>query len=179
MRVLTRPEQAAWIDRHGLPAEPYRSGGEKFKFYLQFHTPKTLRSIECFTEGVLNLAGLGGEVMMTIVDTEISYDFQVRLFDRLRFPMTEPKAIVDSPGHLFDSDEVRDVIPMFSLTVGWGWEAYLHMPRSRTVLLNWEGDIFDVWTDDQSVFSGICGMLKTFGLNQTDTAQPAVGGNAQ
>jgi len=106
--------------------------------------------------------------MLTVVDTEMPYDYEERLFNRLRFPASEPKAILDSPAHLFDREELRDVIPMFSLTVGWQWESYLHMPGSRTVLLNWEGDIFDVWTDDRSVASGISDMLKTFNLEQVE-----------
>lgn len=154
--------------RRGLPANPYQSGGEKFEFYLQFYAPKELRSTECFTEGVLSFAGSGDEIMMTVVDTEMPYDYEERLFNTLRFPGRQPEEIMESPAHLFDTEELRDVIPMFSLTVGWGWESYLHIPASRTVLLNWEGEIFDFWTDEQSVFSGISDMLKTFGLKQVE-----------
>jgi hypothetical protein len=179
MRILSLTEQAAWMACRGLPANPYERGGEKFEFYLQFYAPKTLRSTECFTEGVVNFAGSGDEIMLTVVDTEMPDDYEERLFNRLRFPVSEPKEIMESPAHLFDTEELRDVIPIFSLTVGWQWEAYLHMPRSRTVLLNWEGDIFDVWTDEQSVFSGISGMLQTFGLKEIENARPTAGGNAE
>lgn len=168
MRILSLSEQAAWMARRGLPANPYQCDGEKFEFYLQFYAPKSLRSTECFTEGVLNFGGSGDEIMMTVVDTENPYDYEERLFNRLRFPASEPKAILESPAHLFDRDELGDVIPMFSLTVGWQWESYLHIPGSGTVLLNWEGDIFDVWTHEQSVFLGISDMLKAFGLEPVE-----------
>ena len=161
---------------HSLPDSPYEHGGEAFKFFLQFHAPKTLRSTECFTEALLDCAGTGGEVMMTVVDTESPYEYEERLFNRLRFPLGEPKSIMEAPAHLFAANQLADLIPIFSLTVGWQWEAYLHMARSRTVLLNWEGEIFDFWTDDDPVFSGLVGMLKTFGLNETQPAQQ--GGSA-
>ena len=61
---------------------------------------------------------------------------------------------------------------MFSLTVAFQWEAYLHIPMSKTILLNWEGDIFDLWTDDRSVFASVSDMLRTFCLSETNSAQP-------
>jgi hypothetical protein len=146
-------------------------GGESFEFSLQFYAPKTFRSTECFTEGLLGFAGGNGNVMMTVIDTVSPYDYEERLFNRLRFPEGQPTSIVETPVHLFASEELRDLIPIFSLTVGWQWQAYLHMPASRSILLNWEGEIFDFWTDEQSVFSGVAGMLETFGLRETAGVQ--------
>ena len=171
MRILPLTEQARWLAAHALPTEPYERGGEVFKFFLQFHAPKTLASIECFTKALLDYAGVGGDVMMTVIDTEAPYDYDERLFDKLRFPVGEPKTIVEAPAHLFSTDELDDLVPMFGLTVAWQWEAYLHMPHTRTVLLNWEGEVFDFWTDDRSVFAGVSEMLKTFGLSETESAQ--------
>ncbi len=149
-----------------LPARPYQEGDDVFEYFLQFHAPKTLSSIQCFTDALIALAGTGSEVMMTVIDTESPYDYEARFFSKLRFPVGEPKSIVEAPAHLFQPDELSDLVPMFSLTVGWHWEAYLHMQRTRTVLLNWEGEIFDLWTNDQGVFSGVAGMLQTFGLSE-------------
>ena len=175
MRILSLTEHAAWMAAHKLPAKPYEHGGEAFESFLQFHAPKTFRSIECFTEALLDYAGTGGEAMVTIVDTVNPYDYEERLFNRLRFPGGEPKSIPEAPAHLFDANELADLIPIFSLTVGWQWQAYLHMPRSRTVLHNWEGELFDLWTDDRAVLTGLRGMLETFGLGETEPAPP---GNA-
>jgi len=172
MRVLALTEQARWLQSQTLPADPYKSGGETFEFYLQFYPPKHLGGVECFTEALIGYAAEGGETMMTVMDTECPREYDVRLFDRLRFQVGESKTIYEAPAHLFAAEELQDLIPMFALTVAWQWEAYLHMPRTRTILLNWEGDIFDMWTDDHSVFMGVSEMLKTFGLSEVATAQP-------
>lgn len=171
MRVLALTEQARWLQSHALPVDPYKCGGEAFKFFLQFYPPKHLGGVECFTEALIGYAGVGGEMMMTVMDTECPREYDERLFDKLRFPVGESKTIYEAPAHLFAVEELQDLIPMFSLTVAWQWEAYLHMAHTRTILLNWEGDIFDMWTDDHSVFMGVSEMLKTFGLSETETAQ--------
>ncbi len=172
MRVLPLTEQGRWLQSQALPADPYKAGGEVFEFYLQFYPPKHLGGIECFTEGLIGYAGVGGEALMTVVNTECPREYDERLFNRIRFPDGEGKSIYESPAHLFSADELQDLIPIFSLTVAWQWESYLHMPRTRTVLLNWEGDIFDLWTGDRSVYFGVSEMLKTFGLSEVAASQP-------
>jgi hypothetical protein len=173
MQILPLTEQAAWLASHLLPGEPYQRDGENLAFFLQFYAPKELRGIQSFTEALLDYAGTRREVMMTVMDTECTRDYEERLFDTLRFPSGERKSIFDAPAHLFAAGELPDLIPMFSLTVAWQWETYLHMPRTRTILLNWEGEIFDLWTDDQAVLTGVSEMLSTFGLTKTQDAQPS------
>lgn len=168
MRVLALTDQARWLRAHELPADPYESGGDTFKYYLQFHPPKHLAGIECFTGALIGCAAAGGEAMLTVMDTECPYDYDERLFDRLRFPAAGPGTIHEAPAHLFGADELQDLIPMFGLTAAWQWETYLHMPGTRTILLNWEGDVFDLWTDDPSVFVAVSEMLRGFGLSETD-----------
>jgi hypothetical protein len=168
MRILSSTELAAWMTANKLPSEPYAQGGEAFAFYLQFHAPQSFRSIECFIEALLHHAGTGGETMVTVVDTVNLYDYEYRFFEKLRFPAGETKSILEAPAHLFSAHEFTDVIPMFSLTVGWQWQAYLHMPRSRSVLFNWEGELFDLWTDDRAVLTGVRELLERFGLRETE-----------
>ena len=172
MRILPLAEQGRWLQSQALPADPYKAGGETFEFYLQFYPPKHLGGIECFSEGLISYAGVGGEALMTVVDTECPREYDERLFNRIRYPVGEGKSIYESPAHLFSADELPDLIPIFSLTVAWQWEAYLHMPRTRTVLLNWEGDIFDLWTDDRAVYLGVSEMLKEFSLSEVAGSQP-------
>ena len=168
MRILSIAEHAAWLAASDLAARPYVEGGGTFRFYLQFHAPTTFRATECFTEGILEYAATEGEVLLTVVNVVMPYDYEERLFDKIRRASNAPIPTDDSGGHLFTADERRDSIPVFSLTAGWQWEVYLHMPHSRTVLLNWEGAIFDLWTDDESVLSGVFEMLERFGLTETE-----------
>ena len=172
MRILKQAEQLAWLAERRLAANPIESGGDGIEFYLQFYPPKQLRAIEAFTHTFLATAGARSEVMMTITDTENPEDYELRLFDRLRFPSGDPKSIFEAPVHLFGAEEHEDLIPMFSLTVAFQWEAYLHILMSKTILLNWESDIFDLWTDDRSVFASVSDMLRTFCLSETNSAQP-------
>jgi hypothetical protein len=96
MRILSLTEQASWVASHRLPARPYEAGGEAFAFFLQFYAPKSLRSIECFTEALLGCAGESRDVMMTVVDTVMPYDYEERLFERLRFSVGESRSITEA-----------------------------------------------------------------------------------
>lgn len=161
-------EHAAWLATQNLPAKPYEHGGGKFEFYIQFYAPTRFRATECFTEGLLSVAAEKGELLLSVTDMVTPYDYEEQLFDRIRFCGAASAPAADSYAHLFAADEIRDSIPMFSLTVGWQWSTYLHMPHTRTVVLNWEGTIFDLWTDDPQVFSDMPQMLQNFELSTTE-----------
>ncbi len=167
MQLLTVAEQSRWLADRQLPADPYAAGGDVFQFYLQFYPPENFRGVESFIKGFLEYAGRGSDLMVTVMDTVNPDPYELRLFDRLRTLNEERRRLLDTPVHLFEPTEDDDVIAMFTLTVAFQWQAYLHVPKTRTVLYNWEGDIFDFWTADRLVFESVSRMLDTFELKQT------------
>lgn len=167
MHLLETTQQARWLAERNLPVEPYEKGSYDLEFYLQFHVPKSFRGIEYFTKGVIECAGKGGQLLVTVTDTVMAEPFETRLFERLRTPNMESKRLIDQPAHLFDHEEDEDVIAMFSLTVALEWKAYLHFPASRSVLYNWEGEIFDFWSADYEVFKNLSQLVQAFELKKT------------
>ena len=172
MQILSKTEIESWMCRRALPGDPYQNGGDRLAFYLQFYPPKNLRGVESFTHGLIHHLARDDEVLMTITDTENPERYELRLFDRLRKDFASGREILDAPGHLFAAAGYDDVIPMFALTVAFQWEAYLHFPATRSIILNWEGDIIDFWTDDRNAFDAVSTMIDAFKLKEVKAAQP-------
>ena len=167
MKCITPDEELAWLAAHRIPANPYEHGGQSFAFYLQFYPPKNFRAVEAFSKNVLPPICAGGETLLSITDTELAESYELRLIERLRSANQDDRGIGEARGHLFSSAEEDDLVAMFSLTVAMGWEAYLYMPKTCSVMLNWEGDILDFWTSDRSIFEEVTRLIGVFGLQET------------
>ncbi len=167
MKCFTPDEELAWLAEHHIQAAPYEHGGQCFAFYLQFYSPKSFRGVAAFTQNVLSAICEGGETLLSIADTEQPKSYELRLIERLRSASQESRSIGKAPGHLFSSAEEDDAVAMFSLTVAMGWEAYLYMPKTSSVVFNWEGDILDFWTSKRSVFEEVTRLIAVFGLQET------------
>lgn len=155
-----------WLEPYGLPVDPYaESDVARLPFYLQFHAPKRFRPVEAFARELAALASPDDEFLVSITDTIMPWDFELRMFDRLR-PAGAP-SLLEAPGHLFSRDEVGDMISMFSLSVALEWKAYLHVPKMRSILHNWEGEIFDFWSGTEAVFEAVSSLLVGFKLDET------------
>jgi hypothetical protein len=91
----------------------------------------------------------------------------MRLIDLVRTTHGERRPLIDAAGHLFPTDEKDDLVGLFSLTVAYYWSAYLYFPSSKTTLFNWEGEIFDFWTDDPNCYAKLLELQKSFHLKKT------------
>ncbi len=168
MHCLRKEQIASWLTKHSLPADPYNEYAGSLPLYLQFHAPKRFRPIEAFTREFSALAAPHDEVLVSVIDTIAPWNLELRMFNRLR-PESAPD-LLEAPGHLFARDEVEDMIAMFSLTVALEWKAYLYIPERHLILYNWEGEIFDFWTTNESASMCVRALLQDFQLNETEKA---------
>tara|TARA_B110000495_G_scaffold198568_1_gene210595 strand:- start:604 stop:885 length:282 start_codon:yes stop_codon:yes gene_type:complete len=62
----------------------------------------------------------------------------------------ETRPLIESAGHRFGADELEDAVGLFAMATEFGWSSYLYMPDDVGTLYNWEGDLFDFWSRDES-----------------------------
>jgi len=88
----------------------------------------------------------------------------------------ENRWLIEAPGHLIGPDETELGISLFALSASFGWTAYLYSPLDSAILLNWEGEIFDYWTDNQQALSEMRKILVDFDLSETNQAEQTSAG---
>lgn len=155
-----------------LPFQPYNKKLSETTFYLQFHAPSRFHQIEALTETFLDQIVNAKDAMITVVDTPLMTTSNFRLFEQLRNAHGEKRLWLETPAHLFGREEQPDLIGLFGLTVIFGWMAYLYVPNSRSVLYNWEGEIFDFWTAEETTMSEMAKLIDRFTLKMTPTGAP-------
>lgn len=85
----------------------------------------------------------------------------------IRSNANELRKLIEAPGHHLTPEESETGISLFSLSASFGWSSYLYSPTHRSTLYNWEGSIFDFWTDSRAAIENLKSLLKQFGLDQT------------
>jgi hypothetical protein len=167
MHCLNPTEQKEWLTRSGQVEDPYREGAPSSgKLYRQFYTPPRLSQIEAFVAHYLD-AWESGEALLVVTDWPLYSPYEMKLIDLARLAHGEKRRLIDASGHLFPLDEKDDLVSLFSLTVAYYWSAYLYLPSAKTTLHNWEGEIFDFWTDDSQKYTTLLELQKSFRLNRT------------
>ena len=97
----------------------------------------------------------------------------------IRSSRGEDRILIDAPGHILPAPEEEIGVSLFGLLTSFGWSSYLYSATSDTTLLNWEGEIFDFWTNFQQDFDEMKLMLKQFNLAQTSNGEQGVVSNGE
>jgi hypothetical protein len=79
--------------------------------------------------------------------------------------------LIDSPGHIFIPSENEIGVALFALSASFAWSSYVYSPHHRSTLYNWEGEVFDFWTDSAEVVSEMKLILKQFDLPETNQGE--------
>ena len=85
----------------------------------------------------------------------------------IRLSESEGRVLIDAPGHALSFREKDIGISLFSLSASFGWSPYLYSPRENSILHNWEGDVFDFWTNSEETFTEMKRILHEFELSET------------
>lgn len=174
MNCLTIAEQKLWLAQRGIFEEPYRNN-ESPKYYLQFYPPKHLRGMEAFSDYLNDLFWKEGEALLVFVDWPLYQPYEMRLVDHVRAAHNEKRWLIDAPGHVFAAEEKDDLISLFSLGIAFEWTSYLYFANAKVTLLNWEGVIFDFWTEDQSNLTSLLKAMADFKLEKTENQKRSKG----
>ena len=167
MRCLTALEQKEWLATNDQVESPYsKSAISKGKFYRQFCAPPRLAQVEAFASHFLDI-WKSGEALLVVTDWPLYRPYEMKLIDLIRMAHGEKRSLIDAPGHLFSLNEKNDLISFFGLSVAYYWSAYLYPPSAKVTLFNWEGEIFDYWTDDSENYETLLSLQKSFRLKKT------------
>jgi hypothetical protein len=163
MKCLTDREVSEWLGEHGIPERPYKSR-EAAVHYLQFHAPGSYPRLEALMQSIHCRLTSGTGWLIQIEDWAHYTPSQMIAVQGIRALAGENRLLIDSPGHLIEADEADTAISLSSLCAAFGWSAYTYSPLARTTLYNWEGEIFDFWTDRAELYAEMQRIAAEFSL---------------
>ena len=166
MKCMAPEEIRAWLATHQIAADPY-AGGTAPSHYIQFYAPLRHRQLEAFIRHYFHRIANTDEAIVQIVDWSPYEASEMLTIAALRATSGESRPLIVCPGHLLSEEEREFGIALFGLAASYLWKAYLYSPSSRSTLYNWEGEIFDFWTDSTEVVTEMQEMLKEFCLSET------------
>jgi hypothetical protein len=166
MQCLTDKEVTHWLHDHSIPEDPYNVRSTHAG-YIQFYPPKERESLDSFVRNYHSLMILDSSAMVHITDWSTYDEADMHKIMRMRSMYNENRWLIDAPGHLMTNDECEVSVTLFSLTACFGWSSYLYCSNHRSTLLNWEGDIFDFWTDSGAMMTQMNRLLMMFQLKLT------------
>ncbi len=161
MKCLTQLEIAFWLDAHCVTPEPY--GHQRPPaHYLQFKHPVQPVANSEFIRQFLNATS--GEVLIHITDWPAYKPDEMAVANALRRQCNETRNLIDAAGHLFAPNESELAIAMFGHTGNYEWNAYLYTPNDMATLYNWEGELYDCWTNDPAMHLAVETLVDNFGV---------------
>lgn len=172
MQCLTDSEVSAWLARHEIPENPYKNRPTQ-AYYLQFRAPDQHRETDalarCYSEWIISESVR----LVHIVDWSHYTPSDMIAVAGIRSSHTENRSLIEAPGHLIEPEEAEVGVSLFALSASFEWTAYLCTSQDRTTLLNWEGELFDFWTDSQEAFLNMRKLLADFQLAETYQSEQA------
>lgn len=166
MHWITSDDALKWIVAHGQLEDPYRDGS-KSGLRIQFYAPTHYLAIEHFVRCCLTeILADSDEFLVLLTDWEPTEPCRDMVLNALRASTGEARSITQAPACIVSKDDPESAIALFALVVSFKWKAYLYGTYNQTVLYNWEGEIFDVWTDSPDLARALRTILQNFKLRE-------------
>jgi hypothetical protein len=165
MKCLKESEVSGWLLEQGLPGDPYR-GDTAPDHYLQFSVPTRYLALEAFVRQFYSRIIPETESLIHFTDWGLYQESQMMAVAGIRTGAGECRTLREAPGHVVATGEVAAGVALFSLAAAFAWSCYLYVPSERTILYNWEGELFDFWTDGGSRLQEMRLLLKEFDLEE-------------
>lgn len=162
MKCLTPEEISDWIRNNGQIKDPYTGHAEPV-FRVQCTAPAYYFAIECFLNVLFDQVITGGDLLVQATDWEPTQDCRDFVFQALRHEIGENRPVADAPGFLATPAERQRAVALFAVMTCFKWKCYAYGSHDQITLYNWEGDIFDFWTDSEAkrdLFREIMGNFK-------------------
>jgi hypothetical protein len=179
MKCITESQIDDWLHQRSIRKDPYY-GDASPAFYLQFYAPANHRRIDAFVRHYYDRIVPEVDSLIHMTDWELYHESEMIAIVGIRSSRGEDRMLIDVPGHILPSREKEIGVSLFSLSASFAWSSYLYSPRGHSTLFNWEGEIFDFWTDSEQAVSEMRLMLTQFDLTETNkegeqagTGQPA------
>lgn len=172
MKILTEEEQSELLKAWFVPEDPYNRDDPRPEYYTQFYPPEQLVGILNFTSAFLEAFACDQACLVVFTDWTSYRPHEQKLIDTMRLAFGESRPFMEAPGHVFGPEERDLATGFFSLGVAFGWTAYLYIESDKTVLYNWEGDIFDFWSDSKLKLDKMRELIYFGRLRYTKGAEP-------
>lgn len=166
MRCLTNDETDIWLKERGIPQDPYH-GDAKPPFYVQFQAPGTLRAADNFMRQYYESIIPGAASLLHMTDWSLYVPTEMMAIAGIRKSQGESRMLIEAPSHEIGVEEAELGISLFALTSTFEWSAYLYSPVHGSTLYNWEGALFDFYTDRQETLAQMRQLLDSLGLAVT------------
>lgn len=166
MRCLTNNEVSEWLEARAISQDPYHNEDEPIH-YLQFYAPTRHLRLDAFTRDYFKRIIPESEPLIQFTDWGLYQPSEMIAITGIRHSFGEKRNLIDAPGHQIDQDETELGISLFSLSASFAWSTYLYSTNEKTTLHNWEGALFDFWTDSHSALAEMKELLKQFDLQET------------
>jgi hypothetical protein len=166
MKCLTPNEVSVWLRQSGQIENP-RDSSEEYAFHFTFKAPLNYnyQALECFWNCIITEVAVADELLIMTTDAEPSVPSQDFILEAVRRTANEKRLLFEAPGYSVSYDEREKAVALLSLMSGFGWKCYLYPSQGRTVFYNWEGELFDFWTDSESKKNITLQIIKNFGLS--------------
>ena len=174
MKCITESQVDDWLQQRSIHKDPYHSDASP-TFYLQFYAPSNHRRIDAFVRYYHDRIVPEADSLIHMTDWVINEQSEMIAIVGIRSSHGEDRMLIDAPGHVLPSGEKEIGISLFGLSTLLGWSSYLYSSRDHSTLLNWEGEIFDFWTDSAQAVSEMKLILNKFKLTETNKEGEQVG----
>ena len=166
MKHLTDNEISEWHSENGMTVDPY-SENDDSRWYVQFYQPEDYKKKEALSCSFLELTKGTGSSLFHVKDWDHYTESQMIAIDAIRAQDGEKRKLIEAPGRILSEGEEELGALLLSLTSSFGWTSYLHHPERKISLLNWEGEIYDFWTESAESMSKISDLIDRFNLKKT------------
>lgn len=165
MNCITESQIEEWLEQRSIQKDPYHSDTSP-AFYLQFYAPANQRRIDAFVRHYYERIVPEADSLIHMTDWGLYEQSEMIAIVGIRSSCGEDRILIDSPGHILSSAENEIGIALFGLSVSFSWNSYLYSPQGNSTLFNWEGEVFDFWTDSEQSVSEMRLMLNQFELTE-------------
>ncbi len=166
MHCVTDIEVEEWLYEREIPKDPYHHDSSP-ELYMQFHAPANHRRLDAFTRHYYERIIPESDSLVHMTDWGHYQESEMIAVLGIRSTHGDNRMLIDAPGHTLTWGQREIGISLFSLTASFAWTSYLYSAQNRSTLFNWEGEIFDFWTDDEEAIGEMKLVLKDFELAET------------
>ncbi len=170
MKCVTDSEIDDWLRQRSIHKDPYH-GESSPAFYLQFYAPTNHRRVDAFTRHYYERIIPDSDSLIHMTDWGLYQQSEMIAIAGIRSSRQEDRMLIDAPGHILTSAQNEIGISLFSLSASFAWSSYLYSAQGHSILFNWEGEVFDFWTDNEQVMSEMELILKQFDLTETNKGE--------
>ena len=127
MKVLSSAETGRWCEQQGIPLE---SGLPQLPELLtRFKIPEDAGQRVCLVSARMR-PFTDATVFLVLFDDWAVWPSGQRMhvFERFRLSYGETRPLIQSPGHVFEKDEIDDAISFVTLAVLFLWDCYVATP---------------------------------------------------